>query len=102
MPHLGYINKHERLDLLSTEKRACAAKYSTLIRNPERGNGPEISSLAKSRLDKTVVNLAVEAYRVGRVSEADLRTYAELIEKDEDELIEIAKRAAEPVKRGNE
>ena len=90
---LGYIKLSIRDVLIDKgeQLRNRAHGYSKLIRNQKRGQGPDMRSLAKSRLHKTMANFAIEARRIGAISEKDLREYARTICKDADELIRTAK-----------
>ena len=90
---LGYIKLPIRDVLIDKgeQLRIRAHGYSKLIRNPERGQGPDMSSLARSRLQKTMANFAIEARRIREISEKKLREYAKTICKDADELVKTAR-----------
>ena len=93
--NLGYLTEQQSNKLLDVNKESRASEYSEMIRNPERGQGPDMGSLAKSRLLKTMANFAIEAYRIGKISESKLRDYARKIDKDADNLTKIAKCVAD-------
>ena len=90
---LGYISQQQSDDLRdnSMPYRAHAHKYSKLIRSHKRDQVPDMPSLARSKLQRTMVNILVEARRVGQISDEELREYAEMIDKDAESLLAIAK-----------